>query len=145
MCYWIEIPAHGNQDAQTSKYVEEAAHQEETGNDRFVSDSHTDISQSKYCGSQSQQAHEHGDQQETLRSVNFMGDGGVIATEFMAELFFIARRDVTVTDEADFPNPHPGNARGDDGGVVHVPHPPFHNSHWNGAQDPAYRTQSKGS
>lgn len=144
MRYRIEIPAHRNQDAQTSEYVEAATHQEEMGNESFASDSHINIPQSKYCGSHSQQAHEHGDQQETLSSINFVGDGGVIATEFVAELFFIARRDVKVTDEADFPNPHPGNTRGDDSGVVHVPHSPFHHSHWNGAQDPAHRTQSEG-
>lgn len=26
-----------------------------------------------------------------------------------------------ITDKADFPNSHPGNARGDNSGVVHVP------------------------
>lgn len=50
-----------------------------------------------------------------------------------------------ITDEADFPNPHPRNARGDYGGVVHMPHSPLHKSHGNGAQDPAYCTQGKGS
>lgn len=144
MRYRIEVPAHGNQDTETSEYVEEATHQEETGNESYVSDSHVNISQSKYCGSESQQAHEHGDQEETLSSINFRGDGGVVTTEFMAEQFFIARRDMQVTDEADFPNPYPGNARGDDGGVAHMPHSPFHNSHRHGAQDPAHRAQSKG-
>lgn len=52
---------------------------------------------------------------------------------------------MNITDEADFPNPHPGDARGDDGGVVHVPHPPLHKSHGNGAQNPAYCPQCKGS
>jgi len=143
VCDRIEIPAHGNQDAEAGEYVEAATHQEETGNESFASDSHINISQSKNCGSQAQQARAHGNQQETLSGVNFMGDGGVVATEFVAELFFIARRDVNVTDEADFPNPHPGNARGDDGGVVHVPHSPFHKSHGNSAQDPAYCAQNK--
>lgn len=91
LCYRIEVPAHWNQDTQTGKYVEEATQQEEMGDESFAADSHINISQSKYCGCQSQQTHDHGDQQETLGNINFMGDEGVVATEFMTELFFIAR------------------------------------------------------
>jgi len=145
MSYRIEVMAHWNQDTQTGTYVEAATHQEETGNGSFTTDSHRNVSQSIYCGSQSQQSRDHGDHQETLSSIDFARDGGVITAEFVAELLFIARRDMIITDEADFPNPHPGNARGDDGGVVHMPHSPLHKSHGNGAQNPAYCPQCKGS
>lgn len=91
LCYRVEVIAHWNQDAQTSKHIEEATHQEETDNGSFMTDSHINIPQSTYCGGQSQQSHDHGDHQETLSSIDFARDGGVITTEFMAELLFIAR------------------------------------------------------